>query len=66
MDWFSAFLGTLFLRTVVGGSALLTMFYVWNGLYPFAAALLLPLAGALLWMFSDLRESSVDTHEWDE
>lgn len=66
MDWFSAFLGTLFLRTVVGGSALLGVFYLWRGSYAFAASLLLPLVGIGLWMARDLRGSSVDAHGWEE
>jgi hypothetical protein len=55
MDWFSAALGWLFLRTVVGGSVLLGMFYVAIGSYVFAAAILLPLVAVLAWMISDVR-----------
>lgn len=55
MDWFSAALGWLFLRTIVGGSVLVGMFFVSVGSYSFAAAILLPLVAVLAWMASDVR-----------
>lgn len=55
MDWFSAALGWLFLRTIVGGSIVLGMFYVTIGSYAFAAAILLPLVAVAAWMISDVR-----------
>lgn len=54
MDWFSAALGWLFLRTVVGGSVVLGMFYISVGQYVFAGTLLIPLLGVLGWMASDV------------
>lgn len=66
MGWFSAFLGTMFLRTIVGGSALLGVFYITIGAYAFAAALLLPLAGIALWLAKDLRDGGVEIPDWDD
>lgn len=62
MDWIGAFLGTIFLQTIVGGAAILGVFYLWIGAYMFALGLLIPLAGILLYMFADLR----DVPELDE
>lgn len=65
MDWFSAFIGTLLLRTMVGGSALLGVFYLWIGHYAFAAGILLPLVGIMVWMAMDLQATPIDDVEWD-
>lgn len=56
MDWFSAALGWLFLRAIVGGSVLVSMAYLWWGNYMFAAAILLPLVAVLAWMAADMRD----------
>lgn len=61
VDWISAFLGTIFLRTMVGGTALLGMFYLWIGYYAFAAGLLIPLAAIGIYLVADLEDvSSLD------
>jgi len=64
MDWFSAFVGTLLIRMMVGGSTLLGMFYLWHGYYVFAAGLLVPLLGIATWLMVDLRDSGFDDVEW--
>lgn len=58
VDWLSALLGTIFLRTMVGGTALLGMFYLSIGYYWFAAGLLIPLVAIGLWMAADLNDVS--------
>lgn len=60
MDWFSAFLGELFLRTVVGGATLLGLTYAWFGYYALAASVVLPLLVILAWLVADLRRSDFD------
>ena len=54
MDWLSAFMGTLLIRTILGGSALLGFTYIWHGYYLLAAGVLVPLAGALALFAADL------------
>lgn len=66
MDWFSATLGWLLLRTVVGGSVVLGMFYLTVGQYVFAATLLLPLVGVLGWMATDVVGSWPPTRPENE
>lgn len=58
MDGVSAFLGTLFLSTMVGGTTLLGMFYLSVGLYALGVIILLPLIGIAAWMAADLHQSS--------
>jgi hypothetical protein len=65
MDWFSAFIGTILIRTMVGGSTLLGMFYLWNGYYAFAAGLLVPLFGIVVWLVMDLERTPFDDLEWN-
>lgn len=64
MDWLSVFLGSLLINTMVGGSALLGVFYLWIGYYAFAAGILLPLVGIMAWMAMDVRSSSVPDLDW--
>lgn len=53
MDWLSALLGGLLLRTTVGGAVVVSMYYVVSQQYLFAVALLVPLIAAIVWMWTN-------------
>lgn len=48
-QWLSAFLGTILIRVITGGAVLTGMKLAWEGLYLFAAVVLVPLLVFLVW-----------------
>lgn len=55
MNWLSAALGWLFLRTVIGGAVMTGMVFVSVGQYALGAAVLSPLVAVIAWMAMDMR-----------